>query len=464
VHTGRQLLWLIAGRVGLLAASMASMHTATRVLGPQEMGTLNLVLATIGAVALPVAGCSHFFYRQAMAWHIEGSLHANLRRYAASLAAAGALAAAATLILPPTWWPAPAGWLALLLAGNLVIVTLQQALLHLLNLAGQRLRYVVLGNLVAWGGVACADAAVHWRGPLAVHWMAGLLAVQFIALLLATAMLPKAAVKSAPFAAEPYAPRAVLSFAWPLVLCLSFYWLQRSLPLPWLAAQADATQVGLFSVAFSVGMLAMLSFDTLFKELYGPRYEREIAHAAHAARVAAWERYAAAFLPGLMAACMCTVAAAPALLMALTAPAFHGLALFVGWGAVCQAILSVYSLVMLQATSVMDNRALLLPNACGALLTALVLWRGGASDASTQAALATATGLLATTVLAAWRLRRVHAARWPWQRSVRAAAAGAPVLAATHLTHPVLALLGVTAFAVLLQWWLSRVWWTQEPA
>lgn len=458
-RVGLDLALLVAGRIGLLGASAASLQLTTRVLGPAELGAMNLALAAFLLPGLLVAGVGQFFYRQAMAWLIDGSLAANVRRYAAFLAVAGSAAAAVAAALPAAWLPLPTGWFALLLAGQLAVAGLQQALLHLVNLRGQRLPYVLLGNVVAWGGLGLATLACARWGARAPHWLAGLLAAQALVLVLAAAMLarqPGAGVAGA--AAAPFSLRAAGAYAGPLVVCLALHWAQRSLPLPWLAGAEGRAAVGLFSAAFSLGMLSMLSFDALFKELYTPRYERDIAHAGSAARVRAWEHYAAAFFPAALAAFVCTAAAGPALLRLLTAPAFHGLGAYVAWGAACQWLLSLYSLVMLQAASAMDNRALVLPNAAGALVTAALLYAPAPLGAAMQTALATAAGMLTTTVLAAWRVRRVHAARWPWRRMAAAGAAACPAWGLAGLAPSVAAVAGIALLGTALQWGLARRW------
>lgn len=478
------LLLLAAGRASLVAMSAVSLHWTTHLLGPQELGVMQLVLATVNLAALLLASCSLFFYRQAMAWWLEGTFSINFRRYAVLVAGAGMAAGAAVMAAPPAWWPVPPAWLALLLAGNLVVATLQHALLHMTNLLALRWVYVLVGNAVAWGGLALAAFGAARFGPLAVYWLASLLAAQLMALLLLAAALrvrrgapqqpqpqpqpqprpqkqPQPQPQPQPVVAESFLVRPVARFAWPLVICQGLYWVQRSLPLPWLAASADLAALGRWSIGFSLGMLGMLAFDALFKELYAPRYERAVAGADHAARARAWERYAAAFAPAVLAAALCTAAAGPALLRWLAAPAFHDAAGFVAWGAACQLLLSWQGLLMLQAANVMDNRVLLLPNSAGALATVLLLAAPLPLVAPTQAALAIAGGLALMTALAAWRLRPRQAGRWPWRRTLLAAAVAGPALGAAALPASAAVLLGVLLFGGALQWRLARGWIAQ---
>jgi len=455
------VLLLITGRVGLLAASAASLHLTTRLLGPAEVGRLQLLLATIGLAALLLSGTGHFFQRHAATWLAEGSLQHNLRRYVGWLFAAGSCAGIVVALLPAVWWPVSTAWLVLLLAGQLVLTTWQQALLHLLNLLSMRVAYVLLGNLVAWGGLMLAVMVTLAGGALAPHWLLGLLLAQALVLWPATRLLSPAWRHRTPMprSAPAFSAGPVARFATPLVLGSALYWVQRSLPMPWLAQAAGLAELGRLSVGYSLGMLAMLAFDTLFRDIAGPRYDRAMAAAAsHAGRVQAWETYAAALLPAATAAALCLAAAGPALLALVADPAFHDAARFVVWGAACQLCLTCQGMVQLQAAGVQDNRRLVLPQAAGALATALLLWLPWDGLPSTRTACALLAGPLLTTALAAWRMQALHAARWPWRRMAAAAGGAAPALLLAWLQASLLVLALLAGFGLALQWWLARSW------
>ncbi len=454
------VLWLVLGRVGLLGASVASLHLSTHHLGPVEVGRMQVVLALIGLVALLLAGTGQFFQRHAAAWLMQGSLKDNLQRYVAWLGVTALAAALLAALLPQRWLPVPGGWLALLLAGQLFVATLQQTLLHLLNLSSLRLAYVLLGNAVAWGGLALAAAWTASGDGQAVHWLLGLMAAQALALAPAWWLLARPLWRQAQMArsAPAFDTPAVLRFALPVAAASALYWLQRTLPLPWLAHSDGLATLGHFSVGFTLGMLGMLAFDTLFREAYGPRYDRAIARADHPGRVSAWEQYAAACLPAAIAAALCLVAAGPALLAALASPAFSGAAEFVAWGAACQFMLSWQSLVQLKAASIQDNRMLVLPQAAGAVATLAVIALPWPLPAAERAALALLVGPALTTLLSAWRLHQRHAGCWPWRRMAWAAAAAAPALGTALLPTSLLVLALLACFGALLQWVLARRW------
>lgn len=476
------LALLVLGRASLVVASIASMRIATALLGPDEMGAMNLLLGVIALPTLLVSPCGQYVNRRLMEWRLDGSLRDNFVRYTHFLLLAAVLSAVAAVpamaLLAPTATRAGAApWPALLAAGAVAITSLHGALLHLCNLSGRRRVYVTLSNTASWGGLALAALACRIAGADAVAWMGALLCAQAFSAMLAVRLAadefrPSPGGTCTPERGGDFVPAQVWPFAWPLLLCGGLYWAQRSLALPWLAGQAALGDLGRFSVAYSVGMLVMLTFDTLFKEAYGPLYYRATAHAEEAALGRAWNRYARAFVPAMTAAALCTAAAAQPLLRWLTAPAFHAEAAYVAWGAAGQWFVSLYSLGVLQAAGDLRNRGLLLPNLAGAMSTVLLLALPLGLEAGPRAALATSAGLACTALLVAARLARRPGLRWPLKRTAAAAALVAPVFGLAPLIGKALghapaalasmalfvaiAALGSAAQLALGGWWLRE--------
>lgn len=471
---------LLLGRASLVAASAVSTRMATSLLGAGEMGALSLLLGVVALPALLVSPFGQYVNRQAMEWRLDRSMGANVGRYlrflmiAALLSAAAAMAARA-LAGPRLELAGPPVVLGLLVAASVAIVGAQGALLHLCNLGERRLGYVALSNLSSWGGLGLAVLVAPATGGGAIAWMGSLLCVQLVTALLAARLvaadLQPGEPATTPKAAD-FRPAQVWPFAWPLLVCCGLYWVQRSAALPWLAASGDAQTLGHFSVAFSVGMLVMLSFDTLFKEAYAPLYYRATAHADARTRGAAWNRYARAFVPALAAAGLCTVAAAAPLLRWLTAEPFHPWTAYLAWGVASQCLISLYSLCVLEAASSLRNRSLIVPNLTGAAATLLLLLLPLEIAPGLRAALATTGGLACTTLLAALDVAHRPGLRWPLRRLLLATGIAAPVFAlAPLLSAPagrgagsLALLLALGAFGAAVQLLLGRWWLRAEPS
>jgi O-antigen/teichoic acid export membrane protein len=472
---------LVAGRVLLLGCSVVSIRLSTGLLGAGEMGTMNLLLSAINFFALLVGAFSLFFYRQVVEWQLASLLVENLGRYARFLVSAAAIACALMALTylsdRSPWAHLSAPWLIVLLAGNLVMATLNGAVLHCLNVLGRRFSYVALSNLASWGGIGLAFLAVLLGGSRAEHWMAGLLCGQIVALALGAVVLRRRLCTSGPETIDPK-PGAVAAFdigtlwafSWPLIICTGFYWVQRSSFAPAMAAEAGLQTLGLFSVGFSVGLLAMSSFDTLFREFYSPTYYHAIAVGTQVAKVTAWNDFAWACFPAMFAFALYVWASADFLLVLLTTSEFHGMGSVVRWGAASQLTISIYSLYMLLTASFHDNRVLLLPNVIGAGVVVLLLATLLPVDSMHGAGAAINAGLLATTLLVGWRLAVLGDVRLPFRRVALSVVVSTPLLvlplaarlllAGEPLTAPVafgwLAL--GSAYMIFVQYRLAAPW------
>jgi len=476
----RTLILLGTARLSVTLCSVASVGISTAVLHAEGMGVMNLVMSAVNLFALVIGAISLYFYRQLVAWEKEGRLVDNLRRYSLFLVGAGAVA---TLLTPlmyigdtSPWKLIAPTWMAFLLAGNILINSLAGALLYTLNTLGQRTSFALLSNFASWGGVGLASAAT-WLGPARAEiWMSGLLAAQLLTLVFASWALMKSLspgnstrVAVTNDATENFGAMAVFRFSWPLIICNALYWLQRNSFSPWLAAEAGAATLGLFAVAFSLGMLAMSSFDTLFRELYGPTYYRAAAHADRDELIDAWQRYAFAFFPMLAVAVALVGACGDSLLALLTAPQFHGLGTMALWGAMSQFWISIYATFIVLASSFMDNRVLIVPNLIGGLVTGALLMGSPVQDPMVGAAIAVNAGLASTAAAAGWALHRRFAPALPWHKVAMASLAALPLWGLSQMRDvlvwtehpiagPVVTVALASGYAMVLLHRLSRTW------
>lgn len=429
---------LVLGRVMLVVCSIVSIRIATTLLGPNEMGRMHLALSAVNFFALLIGAVSLYFYRQVMEWHIDGRLRQNIVRYAKFLVAGAAIACVLMLLMYSVddhpWKSIPAPWLVTVLGGNLVLVSLSGALLHCVNVLGQRVYYVLLANLASWSGLAAAVGVVLYAGANAMLWLTALLLGQILALAGAAIALRGSIrattqlVQVGDQRSDDFRIRAVWQFSWPLVICTGLYWVQRSSYVPMMAAGADLALLGLFSVAFTVGLMVMSTFDTLFREYYAPIYYGAIAAASDARKIAAWEDLADAYFPILIVVLAFVAGSGGLLLELLVSFEFRHLGFVVAWGALGQAIISVYSVYMLLSASFMDNRVLLVPNFIGATVVLILLLALLPTEPMSGAALAVNCGLLATVLVAGWRLGSRYSLRLPLKRMAAGGVVAIPLM------------------------------------
>lgn len=468
------LVALIVGRAFVVVSSVVSVRLYTQALGAHEVGVMNLILSVVGLFTLLSGSIGQFFHQRVLEWQVRGRLLANVRNYCMFLVC---FAAAASFVIPvvywfgsPAWRDVPLGWLVLLLSGTLIVVSLNNLLLYTLNATGSRLTYSVLSNVASWGGLGMALMGVLLVDRRAEYWLIGVLGGQLISLALAAPLVWRLArVRAdARVQSSDSSFRVVLGFSWPLVVCMALYWVQRSSYGPMMAAINDVATLGLFSVAFSIGLLAMTSFDTLFKDYYSPIYYRAIAGSSDDAKVQAWNDYMDACLPAILVAFVFTAVLADSLLQLFVSEEFRGLATIVAWGALCQALISIYSLYVVLASTFMDNRVLIAPNLWGAGVAAGCLYILLPHNPMLGAGLSIALGVLTTTVLTARTLRQRHAVRVSVRLGLRAVVLIAPLSLALYVEHflwsedsgikAIVLLLCASAYMAAVQHRLARRW------
>lgn len=432
------LLTIIAGRVLLIAYSVISLRLATEILGTAQIGVMHVVLSAVAMVALLIGSISLYFNRQFIEWHLEGRLLANIRRYTVFLIIAACVActlfSVVYAVLGDKWTQVKLSWLLVILVGNLLITSLNGNLLSGLNSLGYRSRYVLLSNLAGWGGLAFALAGAILFERRAEYWLCGLLIGQVASLALALCSIRRAKavpiwaalnlVKSPDFRFWP-----VFRFSWPLTVCTGLYWIQRESFRPIMASVWDIETVGLFSVGFSVGMLVLASFETLFREYYAPIYYRAIAHSTYEQKLVAWNRYADAYFPAVVLVFLFVGSGGEFFLRLLASEEFQDVGSVVIWGALSQAVIMFYAAYVNLTTGLTDNLSLIAPSFIGAVVVIVLLLSLTGSGPFLGTGLAVVLGLTTSAGATAFQMSRKHQVRIPWARMLQATFWGAPLVA-----------------------------------
>jgi O-antigen/teichoic acid export membrane protein len=431
---------LLVGRVLMVVCSIVSVRLYTQLLGPHEVGVMNLVLSALGLATLLSGAIGQFFHRHVLEWQANGRLLANIWRYAAFTLAFGA-ASCLVMTVPysfgdATWRSVPLAWLFLLLAGTLFSASLSNALLYILNATGARFTYAVLANATSWGGLVLSLAGALVVAPRAEYWLFGVLGGQLICIALAAPFvwrLTRVPAQSATPPTADFAFGAVLSFSWPLVICMGLYWLQRSSYAPMMAEISGVYTLGLISLGFSIGSMAITSFDTLFKDYYSPIYYRAIRNGSDDTKAVAWNAYMDAFVPAVLAALVFPAVVADSLLQLLVSTEFRGLGAVVRWGAFVQALISVYSMYVVLASTFMDNRVLLIPNLWGGAIAVVSLYLTLPRDPILGTGVSLSLAVLTTTFLVGRALKKRHGIVFPVKRALAAIAMSIPLLAVYYV-------------------------------
>jgi hypothetical protein len=430
------LLLLGAGRALLLVYSVVSIHLATKALGAGQVGVMNLITSATMLFGLVVGAVSLYLYRYVFEWQKAGRLAWNLSKYARFLVLS-AIAASVLLTMAnkfvPVWAVVPAWQLHLLVGGNLILASLNAALLYCVNGFVSRIVYVVLSNVSAWLGLGIAFLTITVAGKYAVLWLGGLLAGQAVVLIMAALVLWNNGVlrsdgESSVGATEhDFIWRKVVVFSWPLILAAALYWVQRGSAMSFVGTWSGMQQLGYFSVALSVGMLALASFETVFREFYSPVYLRAILGKTGGASVEAWTIYTNLYVPSLIVVATMVATCSASVLKILAGSDYAEHSDIAVLGVWCQLMISVYSQYVVLANTFAENTTLLMPCAVGAVTVLALLILAGRYNSMEGAALAVAVGVSISTALLAYRMRRLHGVNLPRIAMIRSIVLSVPM-------------------------------------
>jgi len=416
---------ILVGRALQVAYSLIAMRLATTLLGPAEMGRMNLVLSVISWFALLfISPAGNYVFRQVVEWNLEGRLLQELRRFGAFLGVVAVVAVILLALVHSTvgiGTPMGLGWLLWLVATSLLLGTLNGTLIPVLNTLGFRTWFVLLSNLTSWVGLGAALLLTGWRGNHVEYWMSGLLTGQVGVLFLSGWVIYQVAHRPSQALAKSssiagFNVRSVFSFSWPLVISTGFYWIQSSGYRFVLVKLTDVATIGLFTTGMAIAVTPLAMFDTLFTEYYRPIFYQGIAYGDQSQKAQAWNRYARAYFPAIVLMGTFIAFSGPFLARVLVSAEFRQVSWLAFWGALVQSTLMVYATYVSFTFASLDTRALIRPNILGAVgvLGGLLLLTRWQSLQGT--AIALFLGMLATMLDAAFQLGRGFALRFPWRR------------------------------------------------
>lgn len=473
----RDFAIIMIGRILQLAFALLSVRLTTTLLGPEQVGRMNLILGiTSWFGLLLISPVGNYVFRQALEWNDEGKLLGSVGRYALFLIGVAVIELLSLFIIHLTigiGTPIQLPWLLWLVIATLIFGALNTTFITLINTLGFRGWFVLFSNLNSWLGLGVAVALALLFRTQAEYWMTGLLIGQTIVMIGAGLLLYKVAGSSSNKPASSntvvgFDVAAVFRFSWPLIIATAFYWLQNSGFRFILVGLTDEATVGLLATGMAIAMSPMVMFDTLFTEYYRPIFYRDIAHSSNLQRAEAWNRYANSYFPAIILIAVYVAFGSPFLAKLLVGPAFQHVSWLAFGGAVVQASLMIYATYMSLVYASLDTKTAIWPNIIGAIVAVIGLLVFVPGQPLLGAAIALSIGIILTTFLLARKLKRNFALRVPWRRITQAGLAALPLAIGLEVFHRALSSptllqsivgLGIGGLYLLVsQYMLARPW------
>ncbi len=474
----RDIIILGLGRALQVLAGLVTIKTATTVLSPGEVGSMNqlMSLAIFGTSAL-LMPMTAYIGRGCLEWMDAGVLSQRLGSYLLIILAV-ALACGSVVWAIQTQLMVVSGMAPVWVGGLVVLFTVGFALHTMgasgLNLMGHRFLYILFMNLAAWGGLLLA---IWWSKQEASPelWLLGIF-FGFLLSSLSYALLDRYARMAVTIRSEvtrvlPFDWKTISMFVGPQAIAFLFFWIQTQSYRFVLSWVADITIVGLFAAGYMICSVPMQTFESLFNEFYSPTMFRALRGQNMEGIARAWNDYAAAYIPAVILFGAFLIGNAAFLVKLLLGEQFQVIAPILIWPALTETFRAISSTLHQLGLAKVDMTVNILPFVIGAFVAPTLVYLLAPSEPlmGTALALLAAAGAALTAVVPI--SRRALPVVWPVRRILYAAALAVPLCLLGHAmgtgfgelseSNAMIALVISGLVMVLLQYVMAKEWLRQ---
>lgn len=430
----RDIIILGVGRALQVLAGLVTIKTATTVLSPGEVGSMNqlMSLAILGTSAL-LMPMTAYIGRGCLEWMDAGILSQRLGSYLFIILAV-ALACGSVVWAIQTQSMVVSGMAPVWVAGLVVLYTVGFALHTMgssgLNLIGHRFLYTLFMNIAAWGGLLLA---LWWSKQEASPelWLLGIF-FGFLLSSLSYVLLDRYARTAVPLSSEvphvlPFDWKTMSMFVGPQAIAFLFFWIQTQSYRFVLSWVTDITTVGLFAAGYMICSVPMQTFESLFNEFYSPTMFRALKGQNIEGIARAWNDYAAAYIPAVILFGAFLIGNAIFLVKLLLGEQFQVIASILIWPALTETFRAISSTLHQLGLAKVDMTVNIVPVVLGALVAPTLVYL----LASHEPLLGTALALLVAAVVAFAAVIPISCRAlpvvWPVRRILYAAALAVPL-------------------------------------
>ena len=370
----RDISIVVVARVLQIVTAFLALRIMTTQLIPEEVGKVAVILLVAMFFTLVfVSPVGNYINRHLNAWHSRGIISNRFRMAGIYLMCVSA-ASAVVLILVYRWlaqdWGFSLPWLSALVAGVVLLKTLNMSMVSSLNLLGMRIPWAVLTIATLWIGLSASWVFTQYV-PEAEYWMLGqLLGFLFAGVLATVLVLQQNHIEqNNSNNEEPVRVLllSVLAFCIPLVLSTGLNWVQFQSYRLVLGDMISLTYLGLFSAGYAISAGVVGAFESTAQEYFYPKFYKGLESNDGANIGDTWISYASLMLPFTLLTGMVVAILATPLTHILVDPSFWEASSFVVMGAmveVCRVAGNVYGLA---AHGTMKTKILVFPQMIGAL-------------------------------------------------------------------------------------------------
>ncbi len=368
------------GRLAQVVLMVLTLKVATSMLPPYEMGRVFLIGTIVSFFTLSfISPVGMFLNRRLHAWDVEGSVRHYLNYFWLYLLLVSLVAVIIVLALIKFKFIDPHGEsfaLLILIFFTLLITPVNQVVIPNLNLLGYRTLFVCfsLGTIAL--SLVIASLIIFYTQPKAELWLFGILTGQLLVSMFGWNSFYKI-INNSPESKtfdKIYVKdiKVVWRFAWPILICSGFSWVQSQGYRFYMAEIFGLTNLGLFVAGYGVSAGIMSAAESVLSAYFQPTFYKEISDSNKAQQQLAWAAYAEGVLPSLILACSFIAALSPELTKLFLGESFKGSSTFIVWGCFAELFRLISYVYGMAAHAKMKTHALILPNLVGAIIVFLI--------------------------------------------------------------------------------------------
>ncbi|MFC1578170.1 lipopolysaccharide biosynthesis protein [Thermodesulfobacteriota bacterium] len=292
-------LYLLSGRIILGLGQLLMLRVLTGILDSSEMGKYYLVMSIIsGMILLLINPVSQYIQRHLHGWNREGM--ARIAGYRFLILLAGIAIGTSIMMWGINFFSLmefdlPLIFLVLVIPLLVVFVALTGLLPGLCNILGKYKAFVILSNMDLWGKIGLVGLFAVLFPDLVTTVLLAVVCWSVISVLISGryfyGLLNKPIVGQNTLDLK-MVKNDLFAFVWPLAIAAGLYWGQSEGYRFILQRTVGVDVVGKFVVAFNLGAALMIAVDTLFHQLYLPKFYQEISAETDKGHIDAWNKYA----------------------------------------------------------------------------------------------------------------------------------------------------------------------------
>jgi len=372
----REAYVILFGRIAQVLTLIILLRVITGQLSPEEIGKTTIITSLTAFFALLfVNPVGMYIKRQFNDWFGRGLVMRYLGfalMYLIGITVfSTSVVSLVYLVFEPNWGVS-LFWLIGLVAGSLIINTVNQTLIPCFNMLGYRVYWVFFTIVTLWSGLLFSWLLTQYSSS-AEYWMLGQLLGLAVGVLFSIVPFKKIVGSSTgqQLKWEVKELKLVLAFTLPIAVTVALNWSQFQSYRFLLGEFSGLEVLGLFSAGYAVSAGIITNFEATIQQYFHPIFYKAIHGKSDEVIAEIWLEYVNLLIPFIAVTGIFVVIFSESITHILVDEKYWVAAKFVALGAVVESVRAISNAYSLVAHALMRTRVLLASQITGAISMAM---------------------------------------------------------------------------------------------